>query len=168
MDKDLASAIVQENCGCYMGAIDAAKKVLINNDVNSENALLARRVVKSVGEELLKQHYVDKAMECYQILTDYAPTDDVCADYASQKDARMIDGEKKSLAELGPNTITVSTTISSDVNDIFQALGEVEENKNKDEAGLLREAVFLLILKYANDKTIRQMVIDKLKGVILE
>ncbi len=168
MDKDLASAIVQENCGCYMGAIEAAKKVLINNDVNCENALLARRVVKSVGEELLKQHYVDKAMECYQILTDYAPTDDVCADYASKEDARAIDGEKKSLAELGPDTITVSTVISSDVNDIFQALPEVEENKDKNEADLLREAVFLLILKYANDKNIRQMVIDKLKGVILE
>ena len=168
MDKDLASAIVQENCGCYMGAIDAAQKVLINNDVNSENALLARRVVKSVGEELLKQHYVDKAMECYQILTDYASTDDVCVDFVSKEDARAIDGEKKSLAKLGPNTITVSTTISSDVNDIFKALSEVGENKAKDEADLLREAVFLLILKYANDKTIRQMVIDKLKDVILE
>jgi hypothetical protein len=44
----------------------------------------------------------------------------------------------------------------------------VEENKDKDAADLLREAVFLLILKYANDKDIRQMVIDKLKGVILE
>jgi len=168
MDKDLASAIVQENCGCYMGAIEAAKKVVVHNDVNSENALLARRVLKSVGEELLKQHYVDKAMECYQILTDYAPTDDVCADYVSREEARIVDGEKKSLAKLGPNTITVSTTISSDVNDIFQALSEVEENREKDEAVLLREAVFLLILKYANDKTIRQMVIDKLKSVILK
>jgi len=168
MDKDLASAIVQENCGCYVGAIEAAKKVVSNNDVNSENALLARRVLKSVGEELLKQHYVDKAMECYQVLTDYAPTDDVCADYTGKEDARKVDGEKKSLADLGPDTITVSTTISSDVNDIFQALSQVDENKGKDEAGLLREAVFLLILKYANDKDIRLMVMDKLKGVILE
>lgn len=73
MDKDLTSAMMLERCACYDKALDAAKKVLLKGEPDSDDSFLARKIIQSLGEEFLRQRFMEKAMECYQALTDYDP-----------------------------------------------------------------------------------------------
>ena len=166
MDKDLKSAIVYENCGCYDRALDAAIKVLENNAPESDNALWSRKIVKSLGEQFLKQRFMDKAMECFKVITEYPAPEEERA--KAELECVPDDSETTAYSELGPNTVTLTTKVSQDICDLFKALGEEECNASKDEAELLREGVFLLILKYATEKKLRGLLFEKLQSVILK
>ena len=166
MDKDLKFAIVYENCGCYDRALDAAVKVLENSAPESDNALWSRKIVKSLGEQFLKQRFMDKAMECFKVLTEYPTPEEECAKV--EIDCVPDDIEPTPFPELGPNTVTLTTKVSQDIYDLFKALEAEECNASKDEAELLREGVFLLILKYATEKKLRELLFEKLQGVILK
>ena len=166
MDKDLKSAILYENCGCYDRALDAAIKVLEKSPPESDNAIWARKIVKSLGEEFLKQRFMDKAMECFKILTDYPVPEEVLAKVEAE--CAPEDSKAAPFAGLGPDTVAVSTEVSQDVHEILTALQTVEENKGKNEADLIREGVYLLLLKYATDKKIRELMFNKMQKVIGE
>jgi tetratricopeptide (TPR) repeat protein len=166
MDKDLKSAIVYENCGCYDRALDAAIKVLENNAPESDNALWSKKIVKSLGEQFLKQRFMDKAMECFKVLTEYPAPEEERA--KAEPECVPDDSETTAYSELGPNTVTLTTKVSQDIYDLFKALEAEECNASKDEAELLREGVFLLILKYATEKKLRGLLFEKLQSVILK
>ena len=76
------------------------------------------------------------------------------------------DDKGTSLSELGPNTISVTTQVNPDVYEIFEALKKVEGNEGKDEAELLREGIYQLFLKYAEDKGTREFIFEKLRHAI--
>lgn len=156
MDKDLARATVLERCACYDRALESAKKVLKKYPVDSDESYWARKIIKSLGEQFLTQRFADKAMECYRLILRYAPDPDQCAE-----------GDESGLFEgMGPDTITVTTAVSQDVHEILSALQSMPQNKNKDEARLLREGIYLLILKYAQDQEVRELIFEKVKKVI--
>ena len=165
MDKDLASAILLERCQCYNKSLASASKVLSKDGVNFDEVMWARRIIKSLGEIFLSQRFMDKAMECYQFLAEYPPPaidasaleSDVCPE---PNDAGS------PFAELGPDSITVTTQVNPDVYDILEALKKVEGNEAKDDADLLREGIYQLFLKYADDKDARQFIFEKLRTVI--
>ena len=71
MDKDLASAILLERCQCYNKSLASARKVLDKDSVDHDEVLWARRIIKSLGEIFVSQRFMDKAMECYQLLVEY-------------------------------------------------------------------------------------------------
>ena len=165
MDKDLASAILLERCQCYNKSLASASKVLSKDGVTFDEVMWARRIIKSLGEIFLSQRFMDKAMECYQFLAEYPPPaidasaleSDVCPE---PNDAGS------PFAELGPDSITVTTQVNPDVYDILEVLKKVEGNEAKDDADLLREGIYQLFLKYADDKDARQFIFEKLRTVI--
>ena len=165
MDKDLASAILLERCQCYNKSLASASKVLSKDGVDFDEVMWARRIIKSLGEIFLSQRFMDKAMECYQLLAEYPPPEidpaklesDVCPEP---------DEAGAPFGDFGPNTITVSTQVNPDVYDILEALKNVEGNESKDDAELLREGIYQLFLKYAEDKDTREIIFDKLRHAI--
>jgi hypothetical protein len=165
MDKDLASAILLERCQCYNKALASASKVLSKDGVEFDEVMWARRIIRSLGENFLSQRFMDKAMECYQLLAEYPPPE---ID-PSAFDAGVCpepDETGTPLSALGPNTISVSTQVNPDVYEILEALKKVEGNEGKDEAELLREGIYQLFLKYAEDKGTREFIFDKLRHAI--
>jgi len=156
MDKDLASAMMLERCSCYDKALVAAKKVLGKGSPDSEDSFLARKIIKSLGEEFLKQRFMKKAMECYQLLTDYDHDLKDCPD----------NNETDTFTALGPNSVEITTVVSKDVFELITAIenNECSSASNKEE--LLREAVYLLILKYASNESVRKILFNKLEKVI--
>lgn len=164
MDKDLASAIMLERCSCYDRALDAAKKVLArgvsdstdSSGENSNNAFLARKIIKNLGEEFLKQRFMDKAMECYQVLIDHDPAFNDCPE----------SDESETFTALGPNSVEIKTVVSQDVFELLKTIEENECSKASNEEDLLREAVYLLILKYASHPEVRGKLFNKLEKVI--
>ena len=156
MDRDLARAMVLERCACYDRALESATKVLEKFDVNSDESFWARRIIKSLGEEFLKQRFADRAMECYRLILRYAPDEDICKE----------ETEDELFDQLGPFSITVSSKISSGVYDILKGLTALEVNRKKDESELIREGIYLLLLKYADEKSIRDLIFEKIQNVI--
>lgn len=162
MDKDLASAILLERCQCYNKSLDSAKKVLAKDDVDPEELLWARRIVKALGKVFLSQRFMDKAMECYQLLLtsptpDLGETVEMCPEPECQPSP---------FADLGPDSVTVSTTVSPDVLDILKSLQGAEGNEDKEISDLVREGIYELFLKYSGDKDIREIIFDKIRNVV--
>jgi hypothetical protein len=56
--------------------------------------------------------------------------------------------------------------VNQDVYEILEALKKVEGNEGKDDAELLREGIYQLFLKYAEDKDTREFIFDKLRHAI--
>jgi len=165
MDKDLASAILLERCQCYNKSLASASKVLSKDGVNFDEVMWARRIIKSLGEIFLSQRFMDKAMECYQFLAEYPPPE-IDASALESDVCPEPDDTGSPFAELGPDSITVTTQVNPDVYDILEALKKVEGNEAKDDAELLREGIYQLFLKYADDKDARQFIFEKLRTVI--
>ena len=165
MDKDLAAAILLERCQCYNKSLASAKKVLEKSDVDFGEALWARRIIKSLGEVFVSQRFMDKAMECYQLLLKYpvpVPEDadlqpEVCPEPEPMPSP---------FADLGPNTVTLTTQVNQDVYDILEALKKVPGNEDKDDAELIREGIYQLFLKYADDKETRELIFDKIRSFV--
>jgi hypothetical protein len=158
MDKDLTRAMVLERCACYDRALDSARKVLEKYDVNSDEAFWARKIIRSLGEQFLKQRFADKAMTCYGLILQYAADEDVCGE---EKHDTLFD-------RLGPFSVEIKTRISRDVYEIIEALKTLDVNIRKDEAELVREGIYLVLLKYAAEKNIRELIFEKLQNVISE
>lgn len=156
MDKDLASAIMLERCSCYDRSLEAAKKVLAKNPPESDDSFWARKIIRTLGEEFIRQRFMDKAMECYQALTEYRTDSTDCPDIA----------KNDVFEELGPNSIDVRTQVSEDVHELLNTIlsSECSSSRNQDE--LLREAVYLLILKYATQKDVREKLVKTLSKEI--
>ena len=165
MDKDLASAVLLERCGCNNKALAAATKVLEKNDIDVAEILWARRIVKSLGEVFLAQRFMDKAMECYQLLLRY-PEPEVDPSTAGVDACPEPEEFPQPFAELGPNTVTVTTSVNQDVYEILEALKSIEGNEDKNDAELLREAIYQLFLKYADHKDTRELIFDKIRAVV--
>ena len=66
IDKDLAAAMMLERCSCYDKALGAAKKVLEKGSPDSEDSFMARKIIKSLGEEFLKQRFMERSMPRYR------------------------------------------------------------------------------------------------------
>lgn len=158
MDKDLAAAVMLERCACYDRSLESARKVLEKMSVDSDEAFWARKIVKSLGEAFLKQRFVDKAMECYRLIVRYAPDPAVCAEGS----------ETETFAGLGPNVVSVSTKVSQDVHEMFASLKSIAENRDKSESDLVMEVIYLLILKYATDPWLRELIMGKMENVLSE
>ena len=156
MDKDLAAAMMLERCSCYDKALEAAKKVLEKGRPDSEDSFMARKIIKSLGEEFLKQRFMEKALECYTLLTDGSHGPDQCPD---TDDAQAFE-------DMGPHSIELKTVVSEDVFALFKTIQNSECTTASNEEALLREAVYQLILKYASDETVRKMLFNKLEKVI--
>ena len=156
MDKDLARAMVLERCACYDRALDSAKKVLEKYDVDSDEAFWARRIIKALAEQFLKQRFADKAMECYRLTIAYTPDESTCVE---EEDVAPFDA-------LGPLSVKVTTNVSADVHDMLKKVRNISENLNKTEEELIREGIYLLILKYASDQTVRDVIFTKLEKTI--
>jgi hypothetical protein len=150
---------------CYNKSLASARKVLSKEGVDFDEVMWARRIIKGLGEVFLSQRFMDKAMECYQLLSEYPPP---------ELDASMLetavcpepDNTGSTFADFGPNTVTVTTQVNSDVYDILEALKNVEGNEGKDDAELVREGIYQLFLKYAEDKNTREIIFDKLRHAI--
>lgn len=158
MDRDLARAMVLERCACYDRALDSATKVLEKYDADSDESFWARKIIKSLGEEFLKQRFADKAMECYRLILRYAPDEDVCRE----------ENEDDLFDKLGAFSVTVSSQISPGVHNILSKIASLKVNRNKNESELIREGIYLLLLKYAEDKTIRDLIFEKMKDTITD
>lgn len=156
MDKDLASAIMLERCSCYDRSLEAAKRVLANKAPETDDAFWARKIIRSLGEEFIRQRFMDKAMECYQALTEYRPDPKDCPE-VSQND--VFEG-------LGPNRIEVKTQVSADVHELLETILASECSSSRNQNDLLREAVYLLILKYATQKDVREKLVNTLAKAI--
>jgi hypothetical protein len=156
MDKDLAAAIMLERCSCYDRSLEAAKRVLAKNSPETDDAFWARKIIRSLGEEFIRQRFMDKAMECYQALTDYRTDPKDCPEI-SQND--VFEG-------LGPNSIEVRTQVSSDVHELLNTILSTECSTSRSQDELLREAVYLLILKYATQKDVREKLVITLAKAI--
>jgi hypothetical protein len=165
MDKDLASAILLERCQCYNKSLASASKVLSKDGVNFDEVMWARRIIKSLGEVFLSQRFMDKAMECYQLLAEYPPPE-IDPSTLESEVCPEPDDKGAGFAELGPNTISVTTQVNRDVYEILEALKNVEGNQGKDDAELVREGIYQLFLKYAEDKDTREFIFDKLRHAI--
>ena len=156
MDKDLASAIMLERCSCYDRSLEAAKKVLANQAPETDDAFWARKIIRSLGEEFIRQRFMDKAMECYQALTEYRPDPKDCPETSRNE---VFDG-------LGPNSIEVRTQVSADVHELLETILATECSSSRNQEDLLREAVYLLILKYATQKDVREKLVNTLAKAI--
>ena len=165
MDKDLASAVLLERCGCNNKALAAARKVLEKGGVDVAETLWARRIVKSLGEMFLAQRFMDKAMECYQLLLRF-PAPEVGASAAGADSCPEPENLTSPFDTLGPNTVTVTTEVSEDVAEILEALKSIEANSGKDTAELLREAIYQLFLKYSDHRETRELLFSKIKTVV--
>lgn len=165
MDKDLASAILLERCQCYNKSLASASKVLDKEGVDLDEVMWARRIIKSLGEIFVSQRFMDKAMECYQLLLEHAPPEldpaalgvEVCPEPEAGPSV---------FGDLGPNTVTVTTRVNEDVYEILESLKRVEGNEGKDDAELVREGLYLLFLKYAEDKRTRELIFEKIRTVV--
>ncbi|WP_291318671.1 hypothetical protein [Desulfonatronospira sp.] len=157
MDKDLASAMVSQRCNCYDSALESAKKVVTKENLPPDQIEAARNIVKSLGAWYFRQHCMEKIMECYDLLQRLPRVD-------PEKTPDKSDSFRKS----DVSSREISTTLNPDVQEIFEALGQLEENRNKDEAELLREAVSLLILKYSMEESIRGKVLSKAEKLFSE
>ena len=165
MDKDLASAILLERCQCYNKSLASASKVLEKEGVDVNEILWARRIIKSLGEAFVSQRFMDKAMECYQLLVEHRPPEldeaafgvEVCPEPETRSSV---------FADFGPDTVTVTTQVNEDVNEILQSLKRVEGNEDKSDAELVREGIYLLFLKYAEDKQTRELIFEKIRTVV--
>jgi hypothetical protein len=149
-----------ERCACYDRSLAAAKKVLEKYAVDTQQADLARRIIRSLGDEFLKQRFVDKALECYRLLMDYTPSPAECpSDCVREKSVAPIE-------DFGSNAQEITVHLSSDVVEVLKVLesSQCAEGKNMEE--LIREGIFMLILRYAAEKEVREFVFDKLKSVI--
>jgi len=165
MDKDLAAAIVLERCQCYNKSLASAKKVLEKSDVDYAEALWARRIIKSLGEVFVAQRFMDKAMECFQLLLKFpAPEPDDAA--RAVEVCPEPEPVSSPFADLGPNTITLTTQVNRDVYEILEALKRVEGNEDKDDAELIREGIYQLFLKYADDKDTRELIFEKIRSYV--
>ncbi len=156
MDKDLASATMLERCGCYDKSLIAAKKVLDKVSPDSEDSFLAKKIIKSLGEEFLKQRFMKKAIECYQLLTD----DDHELKECPDRD------ETETFTDMGPNSVEIKTVVSKDVFELFKTIENNKCSNAANEEELLREAVYHLILKYASNESVRKILFNKLEKVI--
>lgn len=156
MDKDLASAIMLERCSCYDRSLEAAKRVLSKTEPDSDDAFWARKIVRSLGEEFMRQRFMDKAMECYQALTEHGPSGTDCPET----------GEVSTFAGLGPDSVEVRTQVSPDVHELLKTVLATDCCIAKAEEDLLREAVYLLILKYAVHKDVREKLANTLAKII--
>ena len=154
MDRDLARAMVLERCACYDRALESAKKVLDKYDRDSDECFWARKIIKSLGEAFLKQRFADKAMECYRLTVDDARDETSCGE----------DETPVPFDDLGPLTVQLGTRISKDVHEMMKAIQTVQGNEAKSESDLIREGIYLLILKYASDKSVRDQLFSKLEG----
>lgn len=165
MDKDLASAILLERCQCYNKSLASAKKVLDKDGVDIDEVMWARRIIKSLGEIFVSHRFMDKAMECYQLLVEHSPPEidpsslgvEVCPEPETRPSV---------FTDLGPDTVTVTTRVNEDVYEILEALKKIEGNQAKDDAELVREGIYLLFLKYAEDKQTRSLIFDKIRTVV--
>lgn len=165
MDKDLAAAILLERCQCYNKSLESARKVLEKSGADLDETLWARRIIKSLGEVFVSQRFMDNAMECYQLLLKYPPPEpddatfpiDVCPEP---------EPVPSPFADLGPNTVTLTTQVNQDVYEIFEALKNVVGNEGKDDAELIREGIYQLFLKYAEDKETRELIFDKIRHIV--
>ena len=165
MDKDLASAILLERCQCYNKSLASASKVLSKDGTNFDEVMWARRIIKSLGEVFLSQRFMDKAMECYQLLAEFPPPE-IDPSTLESEVCPEPDDKGAGFAELGPNTVSVTTQVNRDVYEILEALKKVEGNEGKDDAELVREGIYQLFLKYAEDKDTREFIFDKLRHAI--
>jgi len=165
MDKDLTSAVLLERCQCYNKALASAKKVLEKDGVDIGETLWARRIVKSLGEVFLAQRFMDKAMECYQLLLKY-PAPEVDASVLGEAVCPEPEETTSPFADLGPNTVTLTTEVNQDVYQILEALKDVEGNEDKDDAELIREGIYLLFLKYSDHKETRDLIFNKIRSFI--
>jgi len=156
MDKDLASAIMLERCSCYDRSLEAAKRVLANQAPETDDAFWARSIIRSLGEEFMRQRFMDRAMECYQALTEYRPDPKDCPE-VSRNDV---------FEELGPNSIELRTQVSTDVHELLSTILETECSSSRSQEDLLREAVYLLILKHATQKDVREKLVNTLSKAI--
>lgn len=156
MDKDLASAIMLERCSCYDRSLEAAKRVLAKNSPESDDAYWARKIIRSLGEEFIQQRFMDKAMECYQALTEDQSDPKGCPE-TSQSD--VFEG-------LGQNSIEIKTQVSAEVHELLDTILTSDCGASRSQDDLLREAVYLLILKYATQKDVREKLVNTLAKAI--
>jgi hypothetical protein len=156
MDKDLASAIMLERCSCYDRSLEAAKRVLSKNSPESDDAFWARKIIRSLGEEFIRQRFMDKAMECYQALTEYRTDPKDCPE---ESRGDLFEG-------LGPNSVELKTQVSAEVYELLDTVLATECSSSRSQDDLLREAVYLLILKYATQKDVREKLVNTLAKAI--
>jgi hypothetical protein len=156
MDKDLASAIMLERCSCYDRSLEAAKRVLAKNAPDSDDAFWARKIVRSLGEEFIRQRFMDKAMACYQALTEYRTDPKDCPE-ESRSD--LFEG-------LGPNRMEIKTQVSAEVYELLDTVLATQCSSSRSQGDLLREAAYLLILKYATQKDVREKLVNTLAKAI--
>lgn len=150
MNKDLATAIVSQRCNCYDSSLESIKRAVNSAALPPDQVASARTIVKSLGAWYFRQHCMEKIMECYDLLRRLPPEDTV--NTARQTGSiRVSDDQSRE----------VCTRLEPDVQELFDSLQDLSENKNRGEADLLREAVSLLILKYSMDETIREKVLTK-------
>lgn len=161
IDKDLLAALIYERSNCWDCGMEAAIKVLKRTQKDSKAAFLARSILKTAGEQYLQRHVMDKAMACYEAMVGFCPV--------AEKEPKAQNGEAfdiQAITELKSHTISLSAEVNQDIYEVFLALKEVKGNEEKDEAELLREGVYQLILKYATDKIIRELLISKLGAIL--
>jgi hypothetical protein len=162
MDRDLMAALVFERSNCWDSGMEAAIKVLKKAPVDSEAAFVARSILKNAGEQYLKQHVLDKAMECYQAMVGYCPPKEKIAEADYEGEAFDIEA----ITELGAHKVPLTTEVNKDVYEVLQSLKGIEGNEGKEDAELLREGLYQLILKYSTDKNVRELLIRKIKSVV--
>lgn len=150
MNKDLATAIVSQRCNCYDSSLESIKRAVNSAALPPDQVASARTIVKSLGAWYFRQHCMEKIMECHDLLQ-RLPLEDA-ATIARQTGPTSVSGDQSR---------EVCTRLEPDVQELFDALLDLSENKNRGEADLLREAVSLLILKYSMDETIREKVLSK-------
>lgn len=146
MDKDVASAIVLERCNCYDGALEAAKRALLEKELPPDQLQATRDVVKSLGALYYKQHCLEKILECYHLLQGIA--DNTESETYSQDEK-----------------VEIRAGLHKDYYEIFNTLERLPENQGKTQDLLLREAVTLLILKYSESQDIKNIVLEKARKV---
>lgn len=150
MNKDLATAIVSQRCNCYDSSLESIKRAVNSAALPPDQVASARTIVKSLGAWYFRQHCMEKIMECHDLLQ-----------RLPREDAATIARQTGSTSVSGDQSREVCTRLELDVQELFDALLNLPENKNRGEADLLREAVCLLILKYSMDETIREKVLAK-------
>ncbi|TVQ95321.1 MAG: hypothetical protein EA399_18300 [Desulfovibrionales bacterium] len=162
MNKDLATAIVSQRCNCYDSSLESIKRAVNSAALPPDQVASARTIVKSLGAWYFRQHCMEKIMECHDLLQ-RLPQEDA-ATIARQTGPTSVTGSVSgsvSGSVPGDQSREVCTRLEPDVRELFDALLDLSENKNRGEADLLREAVSLLILKYSMDETIREKVLAK-------
>lgn len=161
MDKDLLAALVYERSACWDSGMNAAIKVLEKTSKDSKSAFVARGILKKAGEHYMSHNVLDKAMECYHAMMGYCPLPEKTEEELEEEPFDI-----KSITELGAKKVSVSTEVNQDIYEILQALREVKGNEDKEDADLFREGIYQVILKYATDKGVRELLISKIEKVV--